>query len=230
MTKKFAVFVEGQTEQEFTIKLLRELAGKQGIEFEVRFQFAGKLSFSELRSSHQNPVIQVLVVDCRNDGQVKSQIIEQYNSLVTSGYSLVIGLRDVYPFTHNDIAKLEKNLLIGLPSGGLPIHLHLAIMEIEAWFLEEKSHFSRIDQRITGDEIIANGFDFNNMRACELPHPADTLDKIYKSVGKWYDKDKRRIRRTVEALSYEELYINTRQKAPSLEKFINSLEEALFSS
>lgn len=227
MTKKIAIFVEGQTEQEFTIKLLSELAGRQGITFELYTQFGGQLSFIELRS-HQNPVIHALIINCCNDGQVKSQIIDQYNSLVRSDYSLIIGLRDVYPFSHNDIPKLQSRLLVGLPSPqSIPIHLHLAILEIEAWFLEELTHFSRIDAKITENEIISNGFDFNKLSACDLSHPAETLKKIYQSVGKSYGKNKSHVERTVEALSYEELYINTRQKAPSLDKFINSLEDGL---
>ena len=229
MTKRFAVFVEGLTEQEFTIRLLTELAGKHGIEFEVHIQYKGYLSFSELRS-HQSPVIHVLIANCCNDEQVKSQIVDQYDSLKSAGYSLIVGLRDVYDFKHEDIPKLEKYLLAGLPTGSVPIHLHLAVMEIEAWFLEEITHFSRIDNKITTAELIANGFDVNNTCACDLPHPAETLGKIYKSVGKGYSKNKRQVQRTIEALSYEELYINTRKKAPSLEKFITSLEAGLFST
>jgi len=229
MTKRFAVFVEGFTEQEFTIRLLTELAGKHGIEFEVHRQDKGYLSLVDF-IPHESPVIHVLVANCCNDGQVKSQIRDQYDSLKSAGYSLIVGLRDVYPFTHNDIENLEKNLLIGLPTDGLPIHIHLAIMEIEAWFLEETSHFSRIDNKITTAELIANGFDNSIICAYDVPHPAETLSKIYQSVGKGYSKNKRQVQRTIDALSYEELYINTRQKAPSLEKFIISLEEGLFST
>lgn len=230
MTRKLAVFVEGQTEQEFTIRLLTELTGKHGIEFEVYRQDKGYLSLVDF-IPHELPIIHILIANCCNDKQVKSQIKDQYNSLKSAGYSLIVGLRDVYPFTHSEISDLEQGLLIGLPSGSLPVHLHLAIMEIEAWFLEELTHFSRIDNRITDAELIANGFDFNNMYACELPHPAETLNKIYQSAGgKGYGKSKRQVQKTIDVLSYEELYINTRQKAPSLEKFINSLEEGLFST
>lgn len=229
MTKKFAVFVEGLTEQEFTIRLLTELAGKHGIAFEVHLQHQGRLSFSELRSN-QSPVIHVLVANCCTDGQVKSQIIDRYNSLQSAGYSLIIGLRDVYPYKHNEIVNLERLLLTGLPSGSLPIHLHLAIMEIESWFIEEITHFSRIDNEIKITNLISSGFDPANMCAHELPHPAETLCKIYQSVGKGYSKNKRQLQRTIDAISYEELYINTRKKAPSLEGFITSLETGLFST
>jgi hypothetical protein len=227
MAKKFAVFVEGFTEQEFTIKLLTELAGKHGISFEVYFQNNGKLHFSELRS-HQSPIIYVLIANCCNDGQVKSQIKDQYNSLKAAGYSLIVGLRDVYPFTHTEISQLEKNLLVGLPLGSLPIHLHLAIMEIEAWFIEEATHFSRIDSNINATNLLSGGFDISNMRAYDLPHPAETLRKIYNTVGKGYTKNRRQVQRTIDAISYEELYVNTRKKAPSLEQFITSLELGLF--
>jgi len=229
MTKKFAVFVEGLTEQEFTIRLLTELAGSHGIAFEVHTQHKGYLSWSELRTN-QSPVIHVLVANCCNDEQVKSQIKDRYELLKSDGYSLIVGLRDVYPFSHDEIPLLEKNLLVDLPTGSLPIHLHLAIMEIEAWFLEEITHFSRIDNKITTAELIANGFDHINVCACDLPHPAETLGKIYQRVGKGYSKNKRQLQRTIEAISYEELYVNTRQKAPSLDKFITSLEEGLFSA
>lgn len=228
MTKKFAVFVEGLTEQEFTIRLLKELAGKHGINFEVHTQHKGILSCLELRS-HPSPILHVLVANCCNDEQVESQIKDQYNSLKSAGYSLVIGLRDVFPLTHNDIANLEQFLYTGLSIDTLPIQLHLAILEIEAWFLEEVTHFQRIDENITEAAIITNGFDYYKIRACDLPHPAETLKNIYQSVNKGYSKNKRQVHRTIEALSYEELYINTRNKAPSLGSFISSLEKGLFS-
>lgn len=232
MSRKFAVFVEGYTEQEFTIRLLAELAGKRGIEFEIHQQYGGSLSFVELRTGQVTveypDLIHVLVVNCRNDSQVKSQIKDQYNSLLSAGYSLIVGLRDVYPIAPNEIQQLENALQIGLPTGTLPIHLHLAIMEIEAWFLEETTHFQRVDQNITLQTLMTNGFDCNAIQAHSLSHPADTLDKIYQTVGKRYAKKSNQIQRTIEAISYEELYENTRHKAPSLECFISSLEEGLF--
>jgi len=226
MSKKFAVFVEGSTEQEFTIRLLTELAGHYSIEFEIHTQHRGSLNFTELRTN-KAPDIHVLVANCCNDEQVKSQIIDQYESLKLAGYSLIVGLRDVYPFNHGDIDALERGMSFGIPVGDIPIHIHLAIMEIEAWFIEEITHFSRIDEDITLDTLVDNGFDHSNKCASELTHPAETLGNIYKCVGKGYSKNKRQVQRTVNALSYEELYINTRQKAPSLSNYIISLEKGL---
>jgi len=228
MTRKFAVFVEGLTEQEFTIRLLTELASNYHIEFKIYKQHRGQLTYSELRSIMENgsPSVQVLIVNCCNDEQVKSQIIDQYASLTAAGYNLIVGLRDVYPLTHSDINKLTEHLFTGMPNSNIPVHLHLAILEIEAWFIEESTHFSRIDENITSSQLASAGIDSKGL-ALTLEHPAKTLDLVYQSVGKRYNKNKRQIQRTIDALSYEELYINTRHKTPSLDGFIKSLEEGL---
>lgn len=227
MTKKLAIFVEGITEQEFVIRLLTELAGNRNIAFEIHRQNKGHLTLVDLRSP-LSPDIHVLVANCCNDAQVKSQIIDQYAKLKLAGYSLIVGLRDVYPLGHADIHKLEAGLKIGLPIGTPAIRLHVAILEIEAWFLEELTHFARIDPSITLPTVISNGFDYLNTRASDLSHPATILDDIYKSVGKRYSKKTRQIQRTVEALSYEDMYVNVSSKSPSFNKFLLSLEEGMF--
>ncbi len=227
MTRKLAVFVEGFTEQEFTIRLISELAGKHNISFEIHRQDKGHLSLVELRA-HLAPFIHVLVANCCTDNQVKSQIADQYTSLQSAGYSLIIGLRDVYPFVHADIPKLESNLNIGLPVGNPAIHMHLAILEIEAWFLEELMHYERIDPNLTLPTVIASGFDYLNVRAADLPNPAMTLDCIYKSVGKRYKKKTRHIQRTVSAISYEDMYVNVSNKSPDFNKYLMSLEYGMF--
>ena len=227
MPKKLAVFVEGFTEQEFTIRLITELVGMHGVSFKIYKQDRGYLSFVELRE-HSTSVIHVLVANCCNDAQVKSQIADQYSSLQLAGYSLIVGLRDVYPLSHSDIPLLVANLMIGLPTGTLPIHMHLAILEIEAWFLEELTHYARIDSDLILANVVANGFDYINVRAADLPNPAMTLDAIYRSVGKRYKKKIRHIQRTASALSYEHIYGEVATKAPSLGSFISSLEKGIF--
>jgi len=227
MPKKLAVFVEGLTEQEFVISLLKELAGKRGVAFNIQKQHKGHLSLVELRS-HPNPDVEVLIANCDTDNQVKSQIADQYQSLCNAGYSLIIGLRDVHPLAHQDIPRLQKYLSTGLPNGGVPIHLHLAILEVEAWFLEELTHYARIDQNISNTDLVAGGFDYGKVRACDLGHPAMILDEIYKRAGKRYTKKRNRIQRTIDALSFEEMYVNVRQKSQSLDGFVHSLEMGVF--
>ncbi|WP_165385155.1 DUF4276 family protein [Rahnella sp. CFA14(1/10)] len=231
MSKKIAIFVEGLTEQEFVIKLIQELAGKRGVVFEVRKQHKSLLDLVELRTDNTlNPEIFVLMVNCATDSQVKSQIRDQFQNLKNAGYSTIIGLRDIYPdFKRQDVPRLQQSLYLGLVMDpALPINLHLAILEIEAWFLEELTHFARIDAGIKLQNIVNAGFDPSSSRAYELDHPADTLHLIYNSVGKAYNKTKKHIQRTVEALSYDSLYVDVRGKSPSLDAFVSSLESAIF--
>jgi hypothetical protein len=227
MTRKLAVFVEGLTEQEFTIKLLKELAGSHGISFVIHTQHKGTLNFTELRSN-PSPEISVLVANCATDGQVKSQIRDRYSNLKAAGYELIIGLRDVHPISYSEISKLEALLMDQLPVDSVPISMHLAIMEIEAWFIEETSHFSKIDSQITPAHLVTGGFDPATEKAHELENPAKILNAIYKTVGKSYNKSKKHIERTVNAIDYTELYLNTKNRAPSLEKFISALERGVF--
>jgi hypothetical protein len=95
---KVALFVEGLTELEFVKSLITELCGARGIAFEIYEQYRGNLVLVKVErppgaSTH------ILIADCHSDDQVKTQIRDQYPSLVAAGYSHVIGLRDVYPLT-----------------------------------------------------------------------------------------------------------------------------------
>ena len=70
--KRLAIFVEGQTEQIFVSKLLREIAGKKNIlvEEQIANGRAGKRFITVLKasSSQTNEKYFVLIRDCRNDG------------------------------------------------------------------------------------------------------------------------------------------------------------------
>jgi len=224
---KIAIFVEGLTEMIFTESLIRNLCGSRGVTFELRKQHAGHLILMEIK---ENPeaTTHILIVNCQSDGQVKSQIRDQYNSLVKSKYTHIIGLRDVYPLSISDIEKLMKMLDYGLPTKPIPCQMHLAVLETESWFLDEISHFERIDPILTVDNIKHAGFDLMHNHGKNWPHPAETLDTIYKIAKKRYRKKATHINRTISALSPEALYLNVRQRSESFNNFITALETTLF--
>lgn len=225
---KIAVFVEGLTELEFIWSLINSICGQRGIDVEVHEQYQGRLVFVSLEKALAATTY-VLIVNCRTDGQVKTQIRDNYASLVSANYTHIIGLRDVFPLGHADISKLESALATGLPTGGqVPVEMHLAILEVESWFLDEITHFERIDPALTVASLAANGFDVVATPGEAWTNPAETLDSIYKLCGKRYRKRLRHIRRTINALSPEELYVNVRSRAPSFDGFLASLERALF--
>jgi len=227
MIKKIAIFVEGYTEQQFVIRLLDAIAGVRGVSFEMMEQFEGILHSTELRMKADSELY-VLLVNCRNDSQVKSQIIKQHEKLTNSGYSKIVGLRDVYPHPISDLPLVRQFASVGLPTQGAPIDVILAVMEIEAWIVEELTHYTRINAQMTPDAIRDKGFDIIDKRGHEWSQPAEILNSIYSHWGLAYRKKQKQINRSIEALDLDELYLNVRSKSPSLDDLINSLEESLF--
>ena len=128
-----------------------------------------------------------MIVDCGGDDLVKSRIMEEHEHLSKSGYSKIIGLRDVRPdFTYAEIPRLEAGLPKFIKTAFIPVEFYLAIMEIEAWFLAEVNHYLRIDAAITVAAIVARlGFnpetDDLEMRIA----PADDLAPVMQSAGKF---------------------------------------------
>ncbi|SUD14103.1 hypothetical protein [Aquipseudomonas alcaligenes] len=224
--KKIAIFVEGMTEQELTIRLLLAIAGNKGITLEIQEQHKGTLNLVEIRQ--QNPAqFYILLVNCNTDNQVKSQIAYQHAKLTQSGYTKIIGLRDVFPHPIADLPKVQQFLSAGLPTGGTPIDIVLAVMEVEAWFIEETTHFDRVHKDMTHSNILAKGYDLQSTRGHDWPNPAATLDAIYSQWGMRYTKCRKRVERTLDALSLEEFYVNTRAKSPSLDQYLTSIETGL---
>ena len=230
--RKVAVFVEGLTEQELVVELVSAVVGTRGVNVVLGRQWKGKV---EVQPSAIDAALDflVLVVNCSNDEQVMTQIREQYPNLIASGYTAIIGLRDVYPFAHTDIPAIRAGLSVTLPSGAVIPEVHLAIMEVEAWFLAESTHFSRVHASLTVPFIVAGGIDVVGTNGDAWGHPAEVLHSIYKQAGMSYmsprgQKSKRRIQRTLRALSFEELYITVRGTIPSFDAFVRSLEFALF--
>jgi len=222
--KKAAIFVEGQTEQIFVERLLIEMAGQQNIAFHLE-QWNAK-QFIALKS---DPVSDqqwfVIIIDCRGDGAVVSAIRSRYQSLIGAGYDLVLGLRDLYPMSHNELPLLQAGIASVLPVGNPPATIVVAVAEVESWFVQENTHYARIDANLTQNAIFAaTGFDINAGLAESLAQPSATLDQAYGLVGMRYTKKKSHVGRTVGALDFEHLYLDRRQMLNSFNEFANQIE------
>ena len=220
------------TKQEFAVRLVSALVGNKGLHVVLGRQWKGKVTITPIIPTGDIDFY-VLIVDCANDGQVKTQIRDQYQTLVATGYTAIIGLRDVYPLACSDIPQIQAHLSAGLPTGTVTPQMHLAVMEVEAWFIGETTHFARIDHALTVPFIVGNGFDIVGNLADSWQHPAKVLDEIYRLVSKKYvdsrgQKRKRRVSRTINALSLDELYISVRKQLPAFDAFLTSIEGALF--
>lgn len=231
--KKIALFVEGQTEQIFAAELVKHIFDKREISVE-KIQFSGKMGSRKITVIHTTKAkhgasYYFRIYDCHGGGElstVKSDIIEQLEPLKREGFSGIIGIRDVYPLT--DIEKLRRMLQFGIPKSNIPVHIVLAIQEIEAWFIADDKHYKRIAPELNVN--IANlisGIDIRKESTEVLAHPAETLNEIYKTAGRAYRKRKIHIERTVEALDYENLYLNVRARNKSLDELFWCLEGVL---
>jgi hypothetical protein len=231
---RLAFFVEGYTELLFVEKLIQEMAGKSNVRIESR-RIRGGTTIP--RSSIQIKAVQpdtgqryyVLIVDCGNDKQVKSRIMEEHGNLTRKGYSKIIGLRDVRPdFTYADIRNLESGLRTYIKTKLIPVQFVLAVMEIEAWFLAESSHFARIDPAITVETILATlGFDPVNDDMEKRLTPTEDLNNCYAIAGKQYQKG---ASDTVDAIDYNELCLNTINRFSHLKNLVENIEVFLTSS
>lgn len=232
--KKLAAFVEGQTEQLFVERLLLEIAGEKNIEIELR-QASGGSSIKRsarligARRPATGAEYFAMIVDCGADNRVKSDVRDNYERLISSGYTSIVGIRDVAPeFTRADIPELERFLNYGVKTVPIRVAFVLAVMEIEAWFLAEHSHFERLKAGLTCARIVA-AFGFNpEMDNMELRNlPAQDLDQIYQLEGLRYRKSKRHTQRTLDVLDYAQVYLNIRARVPRIGQLVDVIDAFL---
>jgi hypothetical protein len=229
--KRIAFFVEGLTEQLFLQKLIQEVFTENQIAIEsTKIQGGSKvrISFTTISASAitDQTKYYILIYDCGGEKNIRSYINEQRESLIKNNYSKIIGIRDVYPdFLRTDIHKLIKGLNYGLSQTTIRTEFILAIMEIEAWFLAESTHFSKIDPALTV-ELIKTKLSFDpsvdDMESRNAP--ANDLHNCYQLVKKKYVKEEAYIKRTIDALDYAELYFNLPDKVTSLKQLVVELD------
>jgi len=237
--QKMAVFVEGETEQTFVARLVREIAGTHQLQIETQKAVGkpGRRFSYQVYATPSFPGVRfyVLIVDSSGDATVVSDICDQYESLCSQGYSRIVGLRDVYPKPRTDLQRLEHGIQVALtyriPRPILPVEVVLAVMEIEAWFIAEHRHFAKIAPSITHDRLRRKlGFHPSSApidKVEEIGHPSKKLDEIYQLGGKRYRKRRREIRRTVNALDFGHLYLEVPQRVTRLGALVGQVNAFL---
>ncbi len=228
--KKVAFFVEGLTERIFLEKLFAAVFASRHLAIEVKKIKGGTripITITAITTPNLTDQIKyyILIYDCGGDSNVRSYIEEQRASLINNGYEKILGLRDVYPIDRADIHKLLYGLNFKLQQKPIPVVFILAIMELEAWFIAEHTHFIKINSGLTVDIIRHTlGFDpsIDNM---ELKNqPAVDLNNCYNIVGDNYSKNEASLERTTSAIDYGEIYFNTRTRVNSLNLLLNEIE------
>lgn len=228
---RLAVFVEGYTEMVFVEKLMEEIAGCNKVVIEKREVRGGRTTPRSVRLiSATKPLTgqqyYMLLMDCGGDNAVKTRIREEHANLTQAGYTHIVGLRDVRPIVHADIPKLEASLPRYVNPTLAPVTFILAILELEAWFLAEWTHFPRIDAAITTAAIHARlGFDPEHDDMAQRLCPVEDLRACYALGGKAYVKGRAQV--TVNALDYALLYTALRSKITYLDRLVTIIDAFL---
>ena len=233
--KKLAVFVEGLTEQLFVTRFVTAIAGKHAVAIQ-QSRVTGNRNKGQWRrvwASAQGAGQKyfVLIVDCSSDSRVKSEIRDNYDSLVSAGYSAIIGIRDVFPeFAYADLLRLRAGLDYRMKTKPIRVTFALGVMEIETWFICEHTHFTRLNARLTPTYISSNlGFDPCCDDIQQRPTPASDLNDAYRLVGLRYKKNRQCLQRTVALLDYGSLYLSVVERVPDLMTLVQALDVFLAS-
>lgn len=230
--KRIAFFVEGQTEQIFVNRLAQEILGSMHLNI-IQKQFRGgvnipKQEIAISRCLSRNPLYEILIFDCGSDNRVKSEILDNIANLRERGYSMIIGLRDLYPISMDELDRLEKGLKY-LPKrfkkDSPYFDIIIAIHEIETWFLAEVNHLRKVDKRLTGHFIKENlGFNPYTIDPESRIHPAKDLNDIYQLVGKSYTKRYGQILKIVNRLDFSNILRHLRYELVPLNRLISIME------
>ena len=145
------------------------------------------------------------------DDRVLSDIRDHYENLTAQNFKDIIGIRDVKPRSANDIPTIREDFELYTPKRPIRPLLVLAIMEIEAWFIGEHTHFARFHADLTPGRVETQlGY---NPATCDLEairSPVEDLASVYGLVHKGYSKDRKQVERTVELLDYARYYDDLR--------------------
>lgn len=230
--KKLAIFVEGLTEQILVRQLLQSVLGQNRIAIQTVKITGGhnvRMSFTVMRAAHvEKPTdYYIMIYDCGGETNVKGYLMTHRKKLVSNGYSMIMGLRDVYPnFQREDVPKLMRGLNYRLPQKGAATHIYLAVMETEAWFLGEYRHLKKVSPKLTPEFIEKHlGFNPRTENMEERDQPAADMKAAYQLVGHDYTKKRDRLNAVVKKLDFRYFTHRLADKMPSLGAFVDGLEK-----
>jgi hypothetical protein len=227
--KRLAVFVEGYTEVLFLKNLISQIILRKKVSIRAIRILGGtntprRTEVLVADGTDTEAEYYVLIVDCTGDETVKTRILEEHESLTKGGYSLIIGIRDVFPqFSANEIPRLEQGLRTHVRTSLTPVIFILAVMEVEAWFLAEHTHFAKLKPPLTAAEIQQNlGFNPEKDDMALRAEPASDLNSCYALRGETYKKGDEN--GPISMLNYDEIYLETQSRFTHLSRLIASID------
>jgi hypothetical protein len=149
-------------------------------------------------------------------------------SLAVQGFSQIIAIRDVYPQSALDIPTIRGDFATFAPKAAPIPQLILGIMEIEAWFIAEHTHFERMHASLTAAAVNAKlGYDPSTHDVQTIPTPAGDLRSAYSLAGLGYSKTRTQVERTVSHLDYAFAYLSIRTRIPDFDILVACIDRFL---
>jgi hypothetical protein len=229
--RKLAIFVEGLTEQILVRQMLQTVLGQNRIAIQSVKITGGhnvRMSFTVMRAAHveRHTDYYIMVYDCGGETNVKGYLMAHRDKLVSSGYTTIMGLRDVYPnFKREEVPRLLKGLNFRLPQKRAVTQIYLAVMETEAWFLGEYKHLKKVSGKLTPGYIEKRlGFNPQTENMEDRDRPAADMKAAYRLVGHDYTKKRDKLNSVVRKLDFHHFTHALADKMPSLGTFVEGLE------
>lgn len=227
--RKVALFVEGLAEQvfvrNFLIKWYDWDGNKVGLtcyKLHAGNEHDAPYPYGTVESENYFQIFNV-----GNDSSVLSVMLDRADSLHNAGYSLVVGLRDMFSnvyhqktFQKNNERVIDPELnerfiqsakdTIEASSKPLELQMHFAIMEVEAWLLGMPGFMEQLQ-------------DINDPEA-DIYHPAEKLKELIEAMDSSYDKHSKDIESIIGNLNkkdYHALYESGR--CASFRRFVEAV-------
>ena len=241
--KKIAIFVEGETESDFIKRLLVEIIGEHNITITTNKMVGGNNKSGiprtinlRFQSEINQADFQAIIYISGHHENVDSDIREQRNVLIAQGFSKIIGLKDLRReqegrrFTLADLPKVELGSRITERiSQPIPTKIITAVMEIETWFLAETNHYICVDDRLTEEFITSKttelGFNPYFDDLTQLEEAVESLQAVYKLVGRQYGKKPESRTKTINCLDLDHLRNTVGKKISQVKDLFDNIEE-----
>lgn len=235
---KIAVITEGHCELIFVRELILRIFNYQNIEFLCLRLSGNRQDNIPYEYLCPDPAIYFQIICVGNDTKVLSFIRDRYRSLLSSGFELIIALRDVYSEEYkkrsrtidqiiiDELIKTHQETIDSFMTNGCHIQLHFSIMEYEAWLLSMPNLFAKLNPTLT-TEFIQENLDYDlNAISPEITffHPTTQLTEILGLSGISYDKSQNQMESIVGHLNLEDYQDAIKDnRCPSFESLFSKI-------
>jgi hypothetical protein len=239
LTRKVAIFTEGQSELIFVRYLIQRLFEVGKVNFQCIKLISGNTRNVPYSRTYPNADLFILIVNVENDSRVLSAIKEREVALFKQGYEAILGLRDMYceeycEFADNIDERVNKRMIeyhqstINRMRNSERIFLFFEIMEFESWLLSMYNLFRKIDERLSVEyiqEVV--GYNLREIRPEEyFFHPANDIAHILNLIGFHYDKSEGQMEGIISRIDDNDiLEANENGRCRSFEIFLDKFGE-----